>query len=981
MKELLKNVRTRVWFIVTVVMTALMIVVSVLSSTIFYDTVCLVLGNPRTVGRDKGFYYEVEADSKAETFERGNKINETICEEGFVLLKNQNDALPLAGHSKISVFGKNSVNPVYGGSGSGGGNFRGAVGLYDSLEAAGFSVNPVLKAFYGDDKKSGAGRAANPAIEDNSNATLATGETPYGSYDEQVRASYAEYSDAAIIIFSRIGGEGNDLPRVQEGNPEKHYLELDANEERLLKEVTGGVFGKVIVLLNASTTMEIGSIANNKRVDACLSVGGPGYSGFSALGRILSGEVTPSGRTVDTWAADFTENPVYVNFSNNGVAADKSSGRPDGAAYTSGGKSTGYYFVDYEEGIYVGYRYYETRGAQDAGWYEKQVVYPFGYGLSYTGFEWEVLEAEKYIGYSLTDSVRNEEIEIKVKVTNTGKYKGKDVVSLYCDAPAGDIEKSSTVLVGFEKTPLLYPSAENAVERDDAANGKDRPNSAVITLVFNPYYAASYDYSDANGNGFSGYELESGDYALRLKTDAHTEKSAVAPIIFSVGENILYETDPVTGKEVRNRFDDADDELDTVLSRSDWEKTRPTASDTRELSAETKSGLTSYDSNNPENDYKMPVTGAEKTMNAIQLRGAAYGDEKWERFLDQLTFTELKDLFNRGAFKTSGIMRLNLPETVASDGPVGFVNFISEANVSGNAAYASQYVLGCTWSKDLARAMGESVGEEGIYGDGGNIPVPYTGWYAPGMNLHRSPFGGRNSEYFSEDPYLTGVLAAAEIGGAQSKGVIPYMKHFALNEQETHRDDNGVATWATEQAIRELYLRPFEIAVKTAGAKGVMSSFNRIGTEWTGGDYRLLTEVLRGEWGFEGSVICDFNVSSYMSPKQMIYAGGDLNLTTMRYWMKPDENTASDVCMLRRAAHNVLYCVVNSNAMNGIGEHTVLRLAMPVWQEVTFITEGAIFAALAVWGFFEIRAARKRFRGDGRVKGGRMTDTYGDGGA
>ena len=306
------------------------------------------------------------------------------------------------------------------------------------------------------------------------------------------------------------------------------------------------------------------------------------------------------------------------------------------------------------------------------------------------------------------------------------------------------------------------------------------------------------------------------------------------------------------------------------------------------------------------------------------------------------------------------LARLGLPETIAADGPTGFVNFVSGENVYGTVAYASEYVVGSTWNVDLARRYGECVGEEGAYGKQNFDPyVPYSGWYAPGLNLHRSPFGGRNSEYYSEDPYLSGMLAAAQIEGAQSRGLITFMKHFALNEQETHRDDNGLCTWATEQAIRELYLRPFEIAVKKASPKGIMTSFNRIGTRWTGGDYRLVTEILRGEWGFVGTVICDFNVSSYMNAKQMIYAGGDLNLTTTRPWMTASEENSADVAMLRRAAHNVLYSVVNSNAMNGVTKDTVFRVAMPLWQAWLIAVECVVAAGIATWGVFETLRLRR----------------------
>ena len=647
-----------------------------------------------------------------------------------------------------------------------------------------------------------------------------------------------------------------------------------------------------------------GDYYNEEESDVPMSMGGMGFSGIMALGRLLNGEVSPSGRTVDTWAADFTASPVWNNFGNNGISGG--NGVMPGNAYVNrdskGNYSeAGYYYTDYEEGIYMGYRYYETRGYTDGEqWYRENVVYPFGYGLSYTDFSWEVLNADELSALAVNDENKTDTVTIEVKVTNTGKVAGADVVQLYCDPPEGTLEKSS----------------------------------------------------------------EEGRYALRLKTDAHTAKAGVADIEFNVDDEVVFTEDPHNeGAAIENRFEGADDQLDTVLSRSDWEGTWPTRTDNRELDDELRAALASTEENNP-NEYKdLPLTGQDTDLNAIDLRGLDYDAPEWEEFLNALTFQEMKDLFNRGAFKTYGIMRLNLPETVASDGPVGFTNFISLSE-TGNVAYASEYVLGSTWSTELAYAMGQCVGEEGAYGDVSGVATPYTGWYAPGLNLHRSPFGGRNFEYFSEDPYLSGFMAAAEIEGAQSKGLVTYMKHFALNEQETYREDNGVASWATEQAIRELYLRPFEIAVKYGEASGIMSSFNRIGTKWTGGDYVLLTDVLRGEWGFTGSVICDFNVNPYMSAKQMIYAGGDLNLTTMRYWMRPDETSAGDVSVLRRAAHNVLYSVINSNAMNGITENTRLRIAAPIWQIVLLSVEAAIVVGLAVWGFFEIRSLLKKQRAE-----------------
>lgn len=945
-----KNLRTRVWAIVAAVLAVVMIVVTVLSATVYYEVICMAIGGERTFGRGEGRYFEVTATSKEDAYRRGNALNEELCEEGFVLLKNKDSALPLLPQeNKISVFGKNSVDLVYGGTGSGGGNFEGAATIRDSLEAAGLTVNPVLEAFYLDDAKSGGGRTPNPKMENSGDITLVTGETPQASYPQAVKDSYRDYADAAVIVFSRIGGEGFDLPRTMP-DQEGHYLELDENERDLLEAVKNGPFRKVIVLLNLSTTMEAGIFEDDPGVDACISVGGPGFSGINALGRLLCGEASFSGKTVDTWAADFTMDPTYANFGNNFTE--------EGATYYTvedgKRKDKRYYFVDYEEGIYLGYRYYETRGAQDEAWYGESVVYPFGYGLSYTTFSWELAEPEAYEDLTLTEENKNTPLTVDVRVTNTGSYAGKDVVELYCDAPAGGIEKPSTVLAAFAKTPMLYPASD--------ADGADKPNSAVVTLTFEPYYAASYDDSDANRNGHTGYELAAGEYALRFKTDAHTPKEGIQPVLLSAPETVTFSADPVTGNAVVNRFDDADAELDTVLSREDWAGTWPTTPAGRNLAESpfAEEDLKSVAPNCPEKQYRAETLNGPVVYKAAELRGLPYHAKEWNVFLDSFTFRELRDLYNEGAFKTSGVARLGLPETIAADGPTGFVNFVSGENVYGTVAYASEYVVGSTWNVDLARRYGECVGEEGAYGKQNFDPyVPYSGWYAPGLNLHRSPFGGRNSEYYSEDPYLSGMLAAAQIEGAQSRGLITFMKHFALNEQETHRDDNGLCTWATEQAIRELYLRPFEIAVKKASPKGIMTSFNRIGTRWTGGDYRLVTEILRGEWGFVGTVICDFNVSSYMNAKQMIYAGGDLNLTTTRPWMTASEENSADVAMLRRAAHNVLYSVVNSNAMNGVTKDTVFRVAMPLWQAWLIAVECVVAAGIATWGVFETLRLRR----------------------
>lgn len=966
LKRIFKNSSTRIWSIVTIIMIVLMIIVTVLTSTVYYDLVCFTLGGERQVGRSDERFYDITATSKEDAYKRGNTLNEQVAEEGFVLLKNKDNALPLKGdEKKVSVFGKNSVNLVYGGSGSGGGKYDGAATIYDSLTAAGFECNPKLKSFYEDNAKSGEGRSANPAIENSGFAELYSGETPQANYTDDVKNSYNEYNDVALVVFSRIGGEGFDLPYKVKGEEGIHYLELDSNERALLDSVKKAGFKKVVVLINSSNIIEAGIIEDDPDIDACMFIGGPGYSGINALGRLLNGSVTPSGKTVDTWAADFTKNPTWNNFANNHVANSATYFEGEGEKE----KATDYYYVEYEESIYVGYRYYETRGlteteAGNNNWYDENVVYPFGYGLSYTTFKWEILNIENLSNIEINSTNKTKEIEITVRVTNTGDYKGKDVVELYCDLPFGNsyngkvsqLQKSSTVLVDFEKTPMLYPA-------DEA--GADKPNYADITLKFNPYYAASYDYSDANSNGFKGYELEGGNYSLTLKQDSHTAKSGVDNIAFTVPDTgVVYDVDPVTGEAVVNRFEDADDQLDQLLTRTSWDATWPTAPEKgrnfSELSI-TKADLQDVSTNNPETQYEMPKTGEPLKYKLVELRGKDYDDPMWEEFLDTLQFEEMKDLYNKAAYSIVSLERIGLPKGIASDGPVGWTNFMSDAEVYGATSYASETVIASTWNEELAKDVGESIGEEAAYGNEKVDPyMPYTGWYAPGVNIHRSPFGGRNFEYFSEDPLLTGKMAAAEISGAKSKGLITFMKHFALNEQETHRDDNGVATWATEQAIREIYLKAFEIAVKEGQSNGLMTSFNRIGTKWTGGDYRLITEVLRNEWGFNGAVICDFNVGIYMNSKQMAYAGGDLNLTTTRPWTKASPDSAADVTMLRNAAHNSLYVLANSNIMNGINKDTKFTTLMPSWQQWLIIIDVVVVVALAAWGTIAIVSLNKK---------------------
>lgn len=932
----------RAWTITTIILVILLVLVNVLGLNIYYTTLTTVLGGGKAIYEDgTEAKYVSSFSSKEEALQNANDINEEICEEGTVLLKNEDSALPLEKGSKISIFGKNSINLVYSGSGSAEGDSSSAKTIYESLEEAGFSCNPTLKEFYEDTSKSGSPREQNSSDMDSGNeVSISTGETAYENYTKNnIPDSYEEYSDAAVVVFSRIGGEGFDLPKTSEDDENRHYLELDPNEQELLTQVTSAGFKKVIVVINSANAMELGFVEDGTYgdVDACLMIGRPGNSGIMALGKILSGEVNPSGHTADTYVADMTQEPSWNNFG----YADNS--------YDEKGDNGAYYFAEYEEGIYVGYRYWETRGyteAQEDGneeWYNEHVVYPFGYGLSYTSFDWEIEDASAIEDKEIT---ADGSYEVKVKVTNTGNVAGKDVVELYCNTPyyKGEIEKAHKVLCGYEKTPELQPG-----------------ESCTVTLTFTPYDVASYDFNDANKNDFTGYELDGGDYHLFVSTDAHTEKFDIP---FTVAKDgIQYENDPETGNKVENRFEEAADYLTTTLSRADWEGTFPT-----KATAEDKKGSTdmveklgSKDVDNEKiasGEYDtMPETGKEVTVKLQDVAGLDYDDPKWDELLDELTVDEMAELYNNGAFKSVAILKIGKPETIDADGPGGFSNFMEKTDpkIFDTCMYASEVVLASTWNRDLAKAMGEAVGEEALQGntkDG----TPYSGWYAPGVNIHRSPFGGRNGEYFSEDTYLSGQMAANEIQGASEKGVYTFMKHFAVNEQETKRSINGLVNWLDEQTLREIYLKPFETAVKEGKATGIMSSFTRIGYTWAGGNYDLLTGVLRDEWGFRGTVITDFNTNSYMGCKQEAYAGGDLNLSTTRDWHSYEADNANDVNVLRNAAHNILYTVANSNALNG----TVIGYTTPTWVIITYVAEALLILLDLVWGFFAFHKLKKK---------------------
>lgn len=905
-----------------------------------------LFGSQRPIYSDEvtSVYPTQKATNKAEAFANAQEVNLKLAEEGFVLLKNENAALPMNKGARISVFSKNSVNLSYGGSGSGGFDTSNNKNLYESLNDAGFVTNPTLKSFY-ESSQSGPVRTANSSDLDNGdNQKIATAETPQSKYTDAVRNSYADYSDAALVVITRIGGEGFDLPRYQgdsEGavSVDSHYLELDQNEIDLLTAVTDGTFKRVVVVFNTPSSFEVTFLKDSAyaafedKIDAAVWIGFTGSNGITALGEILNGDVNPSGRLVDTWAADFTKNPSFVNFGTGCL--------PDTTDKYDGGM---YYSVDYEEGIYVGYRYYETRGETDGeDWYNANVVYPFGYGLSYTTFDWTVGDA------SASEIELGTTITVPVTVKNTGSVAGKDVVQLYASAPytLGGIEKAHKVLVGFAKTKLLQPG-----------------ESETVTASFDPYSAASYDYRDANSNGFSGYELEAGEYTLYVSRNAHESEKAIA---LNLAADVQIGTDPTTDSEVVNRYTDSEDfldsdwQLDTMLSRADWEGTWPTPQTAQQHAGTDRlyEEIRSEEHNNPTDfdSEEYPWFGEEPTLTLRDLLPSAeaegyepvvsYDDERWEELMMGCDEEEMIALINNGAYHTLAMESVGLPATIHGDGPSGFTCFMSKEQVNGTCQYVSEPVMASTWNINLMNELGEAIGEEGTIGDKAT-GQPYSSIYAPGVNIHRSPFGGRCSEYFSEDPFISGMMGAAEVQGIQSRGVLPTVKHFVANEQETHRSIGGDLSWLSEQALREIYLKPFEYTVKLGETRGIMTSFNRIGTRWTGGDYRLLTEILRNEWGFNGLVICDFNtIPQYMIPCMMFYAGGSLDLATQQsaMWTDCDTSDAGDAIVLMRAVKDVMYALVNSNAMNA----EVIGYNLPIWQEYLHWINNGAFTLVGVW--------------------------------
>ena len=869
-----------------------------------------------------------------ETSAEAQELAVSIGEEGIVLLNNDDNLLPLASGDKLNVFGWASINPILGGAGSGALNDAyPTTDILTSLADAGIETNAELTSFYTEYK------ADRPVVgmwaQD---WTLP--EPNVSAYTDELISNAKAFSDTAMIVISRSGGEGADLPAdmnavvdgsyqdgttytagvyddsLNEGNDwdeGDHYLQLSNREEEMVDLVCEN-FDKVVLVYNGANAFELGFVEDHPQIKSVLWSAGQGHVGMKALGKIMNGEVNPSGKMIDTYVYDLKATPWWNNFGDFNYTNMKEF------EYTSvgftGTESTAVPgFVNYVEGIYVGYRFYETAAAEGFIDYDKVVQYPFGYGMSYTTFEQKMGDIKE----------SNGQISIDVEVTNTGDVAGKEVVEVYYNPPYtnGGIEKASANLIGFEKTSLLDPGA-----------------SETVTVSFAVEDMASYDSKE-----LGGYVLEQGDYIISINSDAHniidSKTYTVAERVDYVGEG-KRESDLVTAT---NQFDYAEGDIE-YLSRADkfanYDKATA-APASMEMSEDAKASF--YNISNyltaeataldEDPDAGEVTTGASNGLKLKDMVGLEKDDPQWDTFMDQLSLDDMNALISLGGYQTNSVESVGKVRTNDCDGPASINNNFTGV---GSIGFPVGVVVAATWNKELAHAFGDSIGKMANEMD-------VSGWYAPAMNNHRTAFAGRNFEYYSEDGLLSGWIAAEAVKGSQENGVYAYMKHFALNDQEQNRCDM-VCTWSNEQAIREIYLKPFEMCVKEANCLAVMSSFNYIGNRWAGGSSSLCKTVLRDEWGFKGFVETDyFGVYGYMSSDQAIRNGTDLMLvnypTATNDVQFRDTNGAKKA--MRDAAKNILYVVANSRAYYPEN----LSEGMASWKVMMYVAD-AVVAALCL---------------------------------
>lgn len=869
-----------------------------------------------------------------ETSAAATDLCEQIAEEGIVLLQNNDNTLPMASGTKLNVFGWSSTNPVYGGTGSGSlSDAYPTVSLLEGLENAGFEVNQDLVNFYTNF------RATRPTVGMwGQDWTIP--EPTVEDYDNAgIFESAKAYSDTAVVVLARSGGEGADLPTSLDPDAEdtfqdggtfgssglrysdqkddldasKSYLELSNREKAMLDRVTAD-YDNVVLVVNAANTMQLDFVEDYSQIKSVVWCPGTGQSGFNALGKILSGEVNPSAKTSDTFVRDLTKTPTYNNFGNFSYD-NMDEFAVDGVNPT---------FVNYTDGIYVGYRFYETAATEGLINYDELVQYPFGYGLSYTTFEQKMGDLQ----------VNDGQISVDVTITNTGDVAGKDVAEVYYNPPYtnGGIEKASANLVGFAKTQMLNPG-----------------ESETVTVSFSAEDMASYDYQNAKA-----YVLESGSYEISLRTDSHT---VVDTKTYDVAETITYNGDNTRSTDMataENKLDDANGGL-TYLSRADGfanyeEATK--APTNFSMSDENKQAFKNNSNYNPE-DYndasdEMPTTGASNGVKLADLRGKDYDDPQWDSLLDQLTVSDMDTMIALGGYQTAAASSVGKVMTIDCDGPASINNNFTG---TGSIGFPAGVMIANTWNTDIADQFGESIGKMAD-------EMGVSGWYAPAMNIHRSAFAGRNFEYYSEDPFLSGAIAMNAVIGAERQGVYAYIKHFAMNDQETNRT-NQLCTWFNEQSAREIYLKPFEMCVKNGGAKAVMTAFNFYGITPAEASSEVLNGILRDEWGFKGFALTDYyGVYGYQDADRMIRNGNDCMLVAYDTETNhvTDTTSATSIKAMRQACKNIMYVSVNSRAY----DEANLTTGLMTWQIAAIVIDVICAAILIVLELLAVKKLKKR---------------------
>ena len=920
--------------------------------------------------------YDNEEDLVA--FEK--ELCESIEEEGAALLLNNDNTLPLAESTKFTTFSQSSYNLMYGGTGSGQVSAEDAVTLKEALEDA-FgegTVNPDQWDFYAN---CGYARV-NADTTGGNQAQYRINEVPWSEYTQDLQDTWPEYGDVALVVLARSGGEGADLPS---GLPELEpymtdgdYLQLCQEEIDMLTNLQQlkeqGVFKKIVVLLNSSNTLQL-DFLDSYGIDAALWIGDVGMTGINGVADILAGNVNPSGRIVDTFLKDNHSSPAMQNFG----AFNYTNGADYDVATAQNNTDPGVVkcnedYVVYQEGIYVGYRYYETRyedyvlNRGNAGDYDytADVAFPFGYGLSYTTFE--------YSNFTVED--KGDTFEVGVDVTNTGDVDGKHTVQIYFQSPYtqydidNQVEKAAVELCGFDKKMVAAGDTEH------------------YTITVNKEDLTSYDANNAKT-----YILEDGDYYFTVGTDAH---NAINNILAAKGadttrmsgegdaslafkwnnpnfDKTTYAVSSVTGNAITNLFDNADlnkyegaeDQQSTYLTRSDWEGTFPTGPVSLRITEQMWADGLSHDEADRAAlverykevyypDATMPEMGVAGDLSANDFAETDADDPAWADLIKQVPYSEMTNVIYNGFHLTQPVPSIGLPGTLDENGPQGFTKSLMGG--SSAMAYTSEDVMAATFNLEIIENIGKCIGEDFLHAPSDTGTV-YAGIYGPGANIHRTPYCGRNFEYYSEDGWLSGQIAAVEVAAIQDRGVYVFTKHFALNDQEEGR--YGISTWSNEQAIRELYLEGFEGSVAKGGGMGVMSSFNRIGVVWSGAHHGLMTGILRDEWGMDGAAITDCSVmASFMDYRLGVLAGQDLwdGYSMGMATLDGLENDPAIVTAVQRAVKNIAYSVTHSQAMN-IGNATV-RPITPWWQMTLYVVTG-VMAVLTIGSVVMLVRSRK----------------------